>query len=645
MKALSWALPLVRHLRVLLVQGALLVLCHLAAYWVRLDMSLSAFDWPGLWGNLFWCLAIQLSFIELFGLCRSRWRYVSLRDLLSILWAMSTSSGIILALRLTVPSFLVPRGVILISWALSLLALSSVRVLWRMYNERMRGKENAGARKRVLLIGAGDTGATIAKQILGRPDTNMQPVGFLDDNPQLHGLHVHNIPVLGSISEIAEIAKTTAASEALICMPSASAAQICRVVEKAVEAGVHTRILPSLEQLVSGRVSLDLLREVEITDLLGREPVKIDQGAVSNLIRGQKVMVTGAGGSIGSELCRQVLSQGPAELVLVERAEPLLFVIEQELLAVAAASKTAAVVRTAVADVGDAPRMAEIFKRYRPQIVCHAAAHKHVPMMESNPGEAVKNNVFGTRCLAEQAVAHDVRTFVLISTDKAINPTSVMGTTKRIAEIFVQALAHRCNTTFVTVRFGNVLGSSGSVVPIFREQISKGGPVTVTHPDMRRYFMLIPEAVQLVLQATTFGQRAEIFLLDMGEPVRILDMARELIRLSGLKPDVDIPIKFVGLRPGEKLFEELKLDGEMVAPTPHPRIRVVKSVETEWMTLLGLLDELRGAVESGDPARIRACMRKIVPEYTPMLPATPSRAAMDAAPSDLQTVPAAAASA
>lgn len=597
-----------------MTQGLVLVVCHLAAYWLRLDMSLAAFDRPGLWGHMVCCLLLQLACIELFGLCKSRWRYVSLHDLASILWATTISSAVIFALRMTVPAFLVPRGVILINWALCLLGLSSVRVLSRLYNERVRWGENSGAQKRVLLIGAGDTGATIAKQILGRPDTNMLLVGFLDDNSQLHGLHIHKVPVLGSVSEIAEISKTVAASEALICMPSAGGAQIRAAVQKVVEAGLHARILPGLEQLVAGQVSLELLRDVEITDLLGREPVKIDQSAVSQLIRGQRVMVTGAGGSIGSELCRQIFGLGAAELILVERAEPLLFTIEQELLSAAAASGKATVVRACVGDAGDAARMTDIFERYRPQIVCHAAAHKHVPLMEGNPGEAVKNNVFGTRCLAEVAVANGVRTFVMVSTDKAINPTSVMGATKRIAELFVQALARRCGTTFVTVRFGNVLGSSGSVVPIFREQIRRGGPVTVTHPDMRRYFMLIPEAVQLILQATTFGRGGQIFVLDMGEPVRIVDMARELIRLSGLKPDVDIPVKFIGLRPGEKLFEELKLDGESVEATPHPRIRVVKALETEWQTLLAMLDGLKAAVDSGDPARVRACIQEIVPE-------------------------------
>jgi FlaA1/EpsC-like NDP-sugar epimerase len=522
---------------------------------------------------------------------------------------------------LTVEAFNVPRGVILINWALCLLGLSSIRVLSRLYNDHARWQESSGARKRVLLVGAGDTGAAIAKQILSRPDTNMQPVGFLDDNAQIHGLRVHTLPVLGAISEIAEISKTVAASEAFICMPSASGAQIRAAVQQVVGAGLHARILPGLEQLVAGQVSLELLRDVEITDLLGREPVRIDQTAVSHLFRGKSVMVTGAGGSIGSELCRQILGLQPARLILVDRAEPLLFATEQELLKRQATQKLSGCsLHTCPGDIADDARMSEIFRCYAPEIVCHAAAHKHVPMMEGNPGEATKNNVFGTRCLAESATRHGVRVFVMVSTDKAINPTSIMGATKRVAEIFVQALARRCSTTFVTVRFGNVLGSSGSVVPIFREQIASGGPVTVTHPDMKRYFMLIPEAVQLVLQAAAFGHGGQIFVLDMGEPVRIVDMARELIRLSGLRPDVDIPIKFTGLRPGEKLFEELRLDGESVEKTPHERIRVVKAVETKWEDLLLLLNRLHAATISGEAATIREAIRDIVPEYAPPQP-------------------------
>ena len=608
-----------RHLWLIAVQTVLLAACQICAYWLRYDCTSDAFAHPRLWPNLGWTLLIQLFFIELFGLNRHRWRYVSVNDLISITGALVVSSAVIFALRLSVAGFGVPRGVIITNFGLAILALGFARVIARLVNERQRTPSKAVAERRVLIIGAGDSGALMARQILAHPELKMLPVAFLDDNPRLHGLRVHGVAVLGGIDDIPKVIEDVQANEVLISMPSASGGQTRRAVERVMELGLHVRIVPSIAQLVQGTSILDSVREVEVTDLLGREPVQIDQDAVSKLILGERVLVSGAGGSIGSELCRQILGFRPAALMLVDQAEPLLFATEQQLLRVRNEEPALrdTLIQPAIADITDQDRVEELVSRFKPELICHAAAHKHVPMMESNPGEAVKNNVFGTRTLAEAAVRNNVKMFVMVSTDKAINPTSVMGVTKRVAELYVQALSKRAQTTFVTVRFGNVLGSSGSVVPIFREQIRKGGPVTVTHPEMKRYFMLIPEAVQLILQAAVFGRGGQIFVLDMGEPIRIVDMARQLIRLSGLSPDVDIQIKYVGLRPGEKLFEELQLDGESVDKTPHPRIRVVKAVEASWEELLAQLERLQRALVSQSPAEIRASLRELVPEYAP----------------------------
>jgi FlaA1/EpsC-like NDP-sugar epimerase len=606
---------LLRRCKLMVVQAVVLAACQVVAYWLRFELSWEALEQPNQWTNLYWTLGIQLVCIEVFDLSCARWRYVSLKDLLMIVKAMTCAFVIIFLIRVFVPGISIPRGVILIDYMLSLLSLSFLRVLVRLFNERSLAGEAASTKRRALIVGAGNTGAAMAKQALSHPEANMIPVGFVDDDEHLLGLQVNGVPVLGTIEDIAKVAELSQATEVCICMPTATGAETRRAVQMVVDAGLHARILPSIHQVLEGHVRLDLLREVEITDLLGREPVKIDSTAVSKLLRGKRVLVTGAGGSIGSELCRQVLEFAPESLVIVDRAEPLLFRTEQELLKMKKDDGLAAEVHVTPADVGDRSRMDEIFRTFKPQIVCHAAAHKHVPMMESNPGEAVRNNVFGTRCLAETAVKHNVEMFVMISTDKAVNPTSVMGATKRIAEIMVQALARRSQTAFVTVRFGNVLGSSGSVIPIFREQIRNGGPVTVTHPDMKRYFMLIPEAVELVLQAAAFGRGGHIFVLDMGEPVVIADMARELIRISGLKPDIDIAIKFTGLRPGEKLFEELRLEGESYEKTPHERIRVVKAMECNWEELMRLFKQLEEAVAGGNHDTLRAAIRGIVPEY------------------------------
>ena len=580
-------------------------------------MSSSALSFPNLWTAFFWVMAIKLIAIEAFGLCRSQLRYASMHEFFYIGYAMTLSAVIIFFFRGEFVAQPIPKGVILIDWDLSILALAGLRAIARIHHIRRNRNAAAGAERRVLVIGAGDSGEAIVRQMLQHPETNMLPVGILDDAAQVQGSHIHRVKVLGKPAQVVHWARETHATEVLLAIQSITSVEMRRLVELAAKTGLPTRTLPSVNQIITGEVSIDQIREVDISDLLGREPIAIDQAAVAAMLKGKTVMVTGAGGSIGSELARQLLRFGPAELILADRAEPLLFTIESEILALQkklGSSQTR--IKAFVADVGDRIRIRRILDECRPAIVCHAAAHKHVPLMEANAAEAVKNNVFGTACLAECAADSGVQTFVMISTDKAINPTSVMGATKRAAEIFVQALSRRSQTRFVTVRFGNVLGSSGSVIPIFREQIRNGGPVTVTHPEMQRYFMLIPEAVLLILQAASFGRGGQIYVLDMGQPVRIVDMARNMIELSGFRPGVDIEIKFTGLRPGEKLFEELRLTGEDIEPTPHPRIRVVKCIQAEWMPLMEQLARLRTAAESGDDALVRTLLGQIVPEYS-----------------------------
>jgi len=398
----------------------------------------------------------------------------------------------------------------------------------------------------------------------------------------------------------------------LITIANAPGSQIRAITMRCRDAGLDTKIIPGIYEIVGDHVNLSRIREVAIEDLLGREQVQLDDDELNASIRGAVVMVTGAGGSIGSELCRQVCRYAPARLVLVERFENALFEIHREL----AGLYPALTIDPQIGDVTDAPRMAQVFATARPSIVVHAAAHKHVPMMEANPGEAVKNNVGGTRLVADLADRHGVERFVLVSTDKAVNPTSVMGATKRVAEIYTQALAQRSKTRFVTVRFGNVLGSNGSVIPIFKQQIAAGGPVTVTHPDMQRYFMTIPEASQLVLQAGAMGAGGEIFILDMGEPVKIVDLARDLIRLSGFRPDEDIEIKFNGVRPGEKLFEQLATDAEHADKTKHPKIFIGRIAAPSWAEVCRALDALVALVDDGEPAAIRTALCALVPEYT-----------------------------
>jgi FlaA1/EpsC-like NDP-sugar epimerase len=591
------------------------------AYWLAFEFRFE-FSVPRPWllpALLGWGYVVPIEYLLLtaFGVPRYSWRYISIRDTARIALTMVLATMLLVTIRLAPPARLeilvVPFGVLCMNLFLCFVGLVAVRASRRMIGEgQERRLRSAGRRReRVLLLGAGQAGVVVAREIAARPDLALQPVGFLDDDLLKVGTQIGGLPVLGRIDQVAEIARRKRVTRVLITIANAPGSQIRAITMRCRDAGLDTKIIPGIYEIVGDHVNLSRIREVAIEDLLGREPVQLDDDQLNASIRGAVVMVTGAGGSIGSELCRQVCRYIPARLVLVERFENALFEVHRELIA----AYPELAIEPQIGDVTDARRMEQLFGQARPSIVFHAAAHKHVPMMECNPGEAIKNNVGGTRLIAELADRHGVERFVLISTDKAVNPTSVMGATKRVAEIYIQSLAQRSRTRFVTVRFGNVLGSSGSVIPIFKQQIAAGGPVTVTHPDMKRYFMTIPEASQLVLQAGAMGSGGEIFILDMGEPVKIVDLAHDLIRLSGLRPG-DIELKFTGVRPGEKLFEQLATDAEHADKTKHPKIFIGRITAPAWAEVARRLDGLLGLVDHGDAEAIRGALRGLVPEYT-----------------------------
>ncbi len=473
-------------------------------------------------------------------------------------------------------------------------------------------RSSSGERAPTLFFGAGEAGVLAAREIEGRTDTNLDVRGFLDDDPKKQGMVIHGIPVIGTRADLPRLVKELGITQVIITIARISRKEVLRLIELCQLIPVTCRIVPGFSEVLEGKVKVTRIRDVKVEDLLDRQPVELDEKLVSEFLEGKTVLVTGAGGSIGSELARQVAGFRPARVLLVERAEFALFEIEQDLKRQLKTTNHVEV-EPLVADVGDVARMAQILARHRPNVIFHAAAHKHVPMMEANPAEAIKNNVLATRRLGELAHEHGVETFVLISTDKAVRPSSIMGASKRVAELVIQDLARRNGTRFMAVRFGNVMDSAGSVVPTFREQIASGGPVTVTHPDMKRYFMTIPEAAQLVLQAGALGRGGEILVLEMGEQVKILDVATALIRLTGLKPFEEMPIVFTGLRPGEKLAEELELSGEHFETTRHPRILIGKLARVEPEKLIGVLVQLEdraffgdGRDDSGHPERFPA---------------------------------------
>ena len=543
------------------------------------------------------------------GLYRGVWRFASLPDLLRITKATALGTVVILAAVLLFTRMEnVPRSVFVLYAILLPLLLGGPRVAYRWLKDH-RLYSNSG--KRVLIVGAGRAGDILVRDLQRDAKWNYQPIGFVDDGARRSGREIHGVRVLGGTEDIPALVEKYAVEVILIAIPSAGPRTMQRIVGICEQAGVPFRTLPRLRDALPRGVSAQDLREVSIDDLLGRDPVTLDWRAISDGLGGQTVVVTGGGGSIGSELCRQVARLGPAALVVFESGEFNLFRVEREL----RRSFPDIVLHARLGDIRDPEALRFAFAQYQPDIVFHAAAYKHVPMLQDQAREAVRNNVLGTRNVAQMAAAFGCEAFVLISTDKAVNPTNVMGATKRVAEIVCQDLNGQGRTRFITVRFGNVLDSAGSVVPTFREQIAAGGPVTVTHPDITRYFMTIPEASQLILQAAVTGRGGEIFVLDMGEPVRIHDLAEQMIRLSGKQPGIDVPIVFTGLRPGEKLYEELFHEEERLAPTGHEKLRLAHVREVDRETLARSLEEMEAACVAYDEQRLVHLLKVLVPEF------------------------------
>jgi FlaA1/EpsC-like NDP-sugar epimerase len=597
-----------------------LTFCLWFAYLLRFDFYIPSSEWVNLFNTARWLVPAKLICLLLFRQFEGLLSYFSVPDLRRLFYAVACPSGIALIVWvLSRGAYAPPRGVILSDFVLSFLVLAATRLGFRLISERAvsRGARAKQRSKRVAILGAGDAGASLARELMLKRGLGLDPVAFFDDDRDKWRRRVHDIPVIGAPEAILDQRLDLDLEEAIIAMPSAPAKRIGEIVRILQRARLKFATVPSLHQLATGQVKVSRLRSVEIEDLLGRESVELETENIRQILVNRVVMVTGAGGSIGSELCRQIASFNPQRLLLVEQSEVQMFEIEQELVGLGHGG----VILPLVADVLDAPRMRRIFTRFRPEVIFHAAAHKHVPMMESQPGEAIKNNTLGTAQLADLALEYGVDRFVMISTDKAINPTNVMGATKRLAEIFVQALyaSQPQRTKFMAVRFGNVLGSSGSVVTIFKKQIAEGGPVKVTHPEVVRYFMTIPEAVGLVLQSAAQGAGGEIFVLDMGKPIRILDLARQMIELSGLRPDEDIQIEFIGLRPGEKLFEEVNSKRENLTPTNHPKILRFVSQPTDLAQVRHTLEHLSSQLYNGEPNQLKMLLKEAVAEYQPYL--------------------------
>ncbi|BAJ64288.1 polysaccharide biosynthesis protein [Anaerolinea thermophila] len=617
----SKPVPSVRNRYLLIGDLLLIVLSVLGSYALRFELGNFFFFYlPSAYWMAGAALIIKPLVYYFFGLYRRMWIYASIREALMVVAASVTASALLAATMIALTSFRLfvgfPRSVLIIDFFLSVFAAGGLRFTLRLLAESRINQaiqEGAGLRQpqKVLIVGAGDAGALVVRELQKNPQLNLIPIGFLDDNPAKQRQQIYGVPVVGTLSDLEKVIDQTRAQQVIIAIPSA-AGRVVRLVADACRAkGVPFRTMPGIYELLGGTVSVSRLREVDITDLLRRNPVQIDESLVGATLSGKVVLITGAGGSIGRELCRQVARWGPSELILLGHGENSIFEALMEL----RENFPSLLFRPVIADVRDYGRIRNVFLRHRPEIVFHAAAHKHVPLMELNVEEAVTNNVLGTMNVVSAALESGVERLVMVSTDKAIRPANIMGATKRLAEMIVLDAARRSGRSYSVVRFGNVLGSRGSVVPLFKRQIARGGPVTVTHPEMRRYFMTIPEAVHLVLQASAMGEGGETFVLNMGEQIRILDLAEDLIRLSGLEPGKDIEIVFTGIRPGEKLSEDLWDEGVPIERTEHPEIFRVNSETPELSgeELRSLVEQVLRLAQEGDTHTLINLLDETIP--------------------------------
>jgi FlaA1/EpsC-like NDP-sugar epimerase len=608
-------LALLRLVLVYGIEAIAIVLAALAAFAIRFDFSIPAIWFPVLGKAIAVWVPLKLISLRIFGLHRRWARYVSMPDLLRLILSNTLGSCVSVLVLLAVGAH-VPRTIYAVDLLLCVCATVGIRVSVRLATEWTRGKSSRHG-TRTLIYGAGDAGAALLRDFRQSPSLHYDVCGFVDDNPRKFGLVLHGARVLGDGSRLESIVKKQKADLLLIAIPSATGAQMKEILERCNAADIRYKTIPGLADLIDQNGLARQIRDVAVEDLLGRVPVYLEQDRISEKLCGRVILVTGAAGSIGSEICRQIARFKPAAIVGFEIGESAIFSLQNELWRLFPDVPFHA----EIGSIQNRVRLNEAFARYRPSVVYHAAAYKHVPLMEAHVFEAIENNVFGTLNAVEAAREYGAEEFVMISSDKAVRPANVMGVSKRIAELLVRSFGGRGEggrgASYVSVRFGTVLGSNGSVVPIFKEQIARGGPVTVTHPEMRRYFMTIPEACQLVLQASTMGRGSEIFVLDMGEPVRIVDLARNLIMLSGLRPDRDIRIEFSGARPGEKLFEELNEDAEGLIATHHEKIHVFEGEAKPWAEIERALGRLRMCCRERDGDELVTAIREVVPEYRP----------------------------
>ncbi|MBC8590119.1 polysaccharide biosynthesis protein [Lachnospiraceae bacterium NSJ-29] len=601
-------------MKFILADIILINLAYILAFYIRFDTMISrqflAYI-PKYLENAIYITLMKVAIFYYFDMYKTMWKYASITELLNIVAAVVLSNTVVISFLFARQENF-PRSIYVIATLLDLALIGGLRFSFRTFKiDELFNKFDSVEKKKIMIIGAGDAAALVIREFRNHVQLRSEPVAIIDDNKNKHGKIINGVKVVGGREDILEAAEKYNVDEIVIAIPSASRKDISDIIEICKQTRCKLKILPGYYELIDGKVSIKKIRDVDISDVLGREEIKTDLGQISSYIANKSVMVTGGGGSIGSELCRQIAAYGPKELIIFDIYENSAYDIQNEL----KRTYSNLNLKVLIGSIRDKDRLEEILKEEKPDVIFHAAAHKHVPLMEDSPKEAIKNNIFGTLNLAQLSDKYGVEKFVMISTDKAVNPTNIMGATKRVCEMIIQSLNANSSTEYVAVRFGNVLGSNGSVIPLFKKQIEEGGPVTVTHEDIIRYFMTIPEAVQLVIQAGAMANGGEIFILDMGEPVKIMDLAKDLIRLSGFEPDVDIPIKVTGLRPGEKLYEELLLDEEGISNTKHDKIFIGKPTFTDYSLLLKSLDNLEALLKDGTQEELINQVKVIVPTY------------------------------